>query len=269
MQLHPGDIGWHHRFGAAGTAQVIRTWSRDGRIVAVGMLDSPRLLRMTVAPDAFEDEDVARRLVEDLSLPERGVLPEGAVSVEAPLGLLLHDLLSEEEWGVDAPWTPSSATSPSRFRTPAYGSNRSAGTRPRTSPTSCGRRSTPPGPRASTGTRWRRPLLRRRPLPGRLRRPGRRGGGGDGVVSRPGQTGAGRTDGRPRQPPGPGLRPGDHAGRGGRTAGNGLVQRPRVHTERQRGRRGHLQGGGVRGSQGGTGPGSSGVRVGGLVRQGA
>ncbi|KPC94302.1 acetyltransferase, partial [Streptomyces sp. NRRL F-6602] len=106
MQLHPGDIGWHHRFGAAGTAQVIRTWSRDGRIVAVGMLDAPRLLRMTVAPDAFEDEDVARRLVEDLSLPERGVLPEGAVSVEAPLGLLLHDLLSEEEWGVDAPWTP-------------------------------------------------------------------------------------------------------------------------------------------------------------------
>ncbi|WP_251143898.1 GNAT family N-acetyltransferase [Streptomyces sp. McG5] len=106
MQLHPGDIGWHHRFGAAGTAQVIRTWSRDGRIVAVGMLDAPRLLRMTVAPDAFEDEDLARRLVEDLSLPERGVLPEGAVSVEAPLGLLLHDLLSEEEWGVDAPWTP-------------------------------------------------------------------------------------------------------------------------------------------------------------------
>ncbi|MFJ3742810.1 GNAT family N-acetyltransferase [Streptomyces albidoflavus] len=106
MQLHPGDIGWHHRFGAAGTAQVIRTWSRDGRIVAVGMLDAPRLLRMTVAPDAFEDEDVARRLIEDLSLPERGVLPEGAVSVEAPLGLLLHDLLSEEEWGVDAPWTP-------------------------------------------------------------------------------------------------------------------------------------------------------------------
>ncbi|MGW8945400.1 GNAT family N-acetyltransferase [Streptomyces koyangensis] len=106
MQLHPGDLGWHYRFGAAETASVIRTWSRAGRIVAVGMLDSPRLLRMTVAPDTFQDEDLARQLAEDFSLPEHGVLPEGAVSVEAPLGLLLHDLLSEEDWGVDEPWTP-------------------------------------------------------------------------------------------------------------------------------------------------------------------
>lgn len=62
MQLHAGDIGWNHRFGTAETAAVLRTWSRDGRILAVGMLDSPTLLRMTVAPDAFRDEDVARRL---------------------------------------------------------------------------------------------------------------------------------------------------------------------------------------------------------------
>ncbi|MFI8372106.1 GNAT family N-acetyltransferase [Streptomyces sp. NPDC085466] len=106
MQLHPGDIGWNYRFGAAETAAVVRTWSRGGRIVAVGMIDSPTLVRMTVAPDAFRDEEVARRLVEDFSLPERGVLPEGAVAVEAPSGLLLHDLLSEEGWGVDEPWTP-------------------------------------------------------------------------------------------------------------------------------------------------------------------
>ncbi|MFI8907856.1 GNAT family N-acetyltransferase [Streptomyces albidoflavus] len=106
MQLHPGDIGWHYRFGPAGTASAIRTWRRAGRILAVGMLDSPTLLRMTVAPDAFQDEDLARRLAEDLSLPERGVLPEGAASVEAPPGLLLHDLLSEEGWGTDEPWTP-------------------------------------------------------------------------------------------------------------------------------------------------------------------
>lgn len=106
MQLHSGDIGWNYRFGRAETAAVVRTWSRDGRILAVGMLDSPTLVRMTVAPDAFRDEELARRLVEDFSLPERGVLPAGAVSVEAPLGLLLHDLLSEEGWGVDEPWTP-------------------------------------------------------------------------------------------------------------------------------------------------------------------
>lgn len=106
MQLHSGDIGWNYRFGTAETAAVVRTWSRDGRILAVGMLDSPTVLRMTVAPDAFQDEDLARRLVEDLSLPERGVLPQGAVSVEAPLGLLLHDLLTKEGWGLDEPWTP-------------------------------------------------------------------------------------------------------------------------------------------------------------------
>ncbi|MEV6978095.1 GNAT family N-acetyltransferase [Kitasatospora sp. NPDC093806] len=106
MQLHPGDVGWYHRLGAAETAAVVRTWSRDGRVLAAGLLDSPTLLRMTVAPDAFRDEGLARRLVEDVSLPERGVLPDGAVSIEAPLGLLLHDLLTEEGWGVDEPWTP-------------------------------------------------------------------------------------------------------------------------------------------------------------------
>ncbi|MER5863394.1 GNAT family N-acetyltransferase [Kitasatospora sp. NPDC002040] len=106
MQLHSGDIGWNYRFGTAETAAVLRTWSRDGRILAVGMIDSPTLVRLTVAPDAFQDGDLARRLVEDLSLPERGVLPEGAVSVEAPLGLRLHDLLGQEGWGVDEPWTP-------------------------------------------------------------------------------------------------------------------------------------------------------------------
>lgn len=106
MQLHAGDIGWNYRFGTAETAAVVRTWSRDGRILAVGMQDTPTLLRMTVAPDAFQDEDLARRLVEDISLPERGVLPAGAVSVEAPAGLLLHDLLGKEGWGFDEPWTP-------------------------------------------------------------------------------------------------------------------------------------------------------------------
>lgn len=106
MQLHPGDIGWNYRFGTAETAAVVRTWSRDERILAVGMQDSPTLIRMTVAPDAFQDEELARRLVEDLSLPERGVLPAGQVSVEAPQGLLLHDLLTKEGWGLDEPWTP-------------------------------------------------------------------------------------------------------------------------------------------------------------------
>jgi hypothetical protein len=52
MQLHPGDLGWFWRFGAEATAAAVRTWSRDGQILAVGLLDDPKVLRLTIAPDA-------------------------------------------------------------------------------------------------------------------------------------------------------------------------------------------------------------------------
>ena len=106
MQFHSGDIGWNYRFGTPESAAAVRTWSRAGRILAVAMQDTPTLVRMAVAPDAYQDEELARQLVADLSLPERGVLPAGSVSIEAPVGLLMHDLLTEEGWGVDDPWTP-------------------------------------------------------------------------------------------------------------------------------------------------------------------
>ncbi|WNV85631.1 GNAT family N-acetyltransferase [Umezawaea sp. Da 62-37] len=106
MQLHPGDLGWFWRFGAEATAAAVRTWSRDGRIVAVGLLDGPDLLRMTTAPDVRRDEELARRLVEDMAGPERGVLPAGKVFVEAPRDALVQELLFERGWGVGEPWTP-------------------------------------------------------------------------------------------------------------------------------------------------------------------
>jgi ribosomal protein S18 acetylase RimI-like enzyme len=106
MQLHPGDIGWNYRFGTAETAAVVRTWSRDGRILAVGLLDGSDLLRLTIAPDAARDEELARQLVEDVTEPARGVLPEGKVSVESPVGALVHDLLFKHGWHADEPWTP-------------------------------------------------------------------------------------------------------------------------------------------------------------------
>src|SRR6185312_15803898 len=84
MQLHPGDVGWFWRFGAAATAAAIRTWSRDGRILAAGLLDGADLLRLTLAPDARRDEELARQVVGDLVDPARGVLPAGRVNVEAP-----------------------------------------------------------------------------------------------------------------------------------------------------------------------------------------
>ncbi len=105
-QLHPGDLGWYWRMGAEETAAAVRTWSRDGRILAVGLLDGPRLLRLTTAPDALRDAELARQMAEDASEPERGVLPAGRVSVEAPPGALVDDLLGELGWPTDEPWTP-------------------------------------------------------------------------------------------------------------------------------------------------------------------
>jgi ribosomal protein S18 acetylase RimI-like enzyme len=106
MQLHPGDLGWFWRFGAEATAAAVRTWSRDGQILAVGLLDEPELLRLTIAPDAQQDEELAQQLVEDVTEPERGVLIEGKVYIEAPTGALVQDLLFEDGWNADEPWTP-------------------------------------------------------------------------------------------------------------------------------------------------------------------
>lgn len=106
FQLHPGDLGWFWRFGAAATAAAVRIWSRDGQILAVGLLDERETLRLAVAPDGQRDEELAQRLVEDLTEPERGILPAGQVYVEAPRGALVRDLLVEDGWRADEPWTP-------------------------------------------------------------------------------------------------------------------------------------------------------------------
>ncbi|TDC79286.1 GNAT family N-acetyltransferase [Streptomyces hainanensis] len=105
-QLHPGDLGWFWRSGAAATAAAVRTWRRRGRLLAVGLLDGPGLLRLTTAPDARRDAELARRLVEDLSEPARGVLPPGRAYVEAPADALVQELLRDAGWGTDEPWTP-------------------------------------------------------------------------------------------------------------------------------------------------------------------
>lgn len=106
MQLHPGDLGWFWRFGAEATAAAVRIWRRHGQVVAVGLLDGPALVRLTTAPDAHRDEALARQLEADVTDPQRGVLPAGKVAVEAPTGALIHDLLGDDGWNVDEPWTP-------------------------------------------------------------------------------------------------------------------------------------------------------------------
>jgi len=106
LQLHPGDLGWAWTQGAQRVAAAVRTWSVDGRIAAVGYLDSPDLLRLTTAPGLRGDADLARSLAADLNDPERGVLPAGKVGVELPNGALLREVLAEEGWRPGEPWTP-------------------------------------------------------------------------------------------------------------------------------------------------------------------
>ncbi|MEU4291533.1 GNAT family N-acetyltransferase [Kribbella sp. NPDC026596] len=106
VQLHPGDLGWFWRFGGEVTAAATRIWSRDGEILAVGLLDEPDLLRVAIAPEAQRDEELAQRLMEDVSAPETGVLIEGKVYVEAPMGALVQDLLSKDGWETGEPWVP-------------------------------------------------------------------------------------------------------------------------------------------------------------------
>ncbi|MFC4337739.1 GNAT family N-acetyltransferase [Salininema proteolyticum] len=106
MQLHPGDIGWFWQTGAEATASAVRVWRRDGRIAAVGLLDGPDLVRLTIDPDARQDADLADRVAEDLAEPERGVLPRGSVYVEAPMDALLQDVMLGAGWKTDEPWTP-------------------------------------------------------------------------------------------------------------------------------------------------------------------
>jgi GNAT superfamily N-acetyltransferase len=106
VQLHPGDLGWYWQFGGEAMAAAVRTWSRDGQLVAIGFLDGPEVLRMTVAPWVWREVELARQVVADVSEPQRGVLPAGKVSAEAPDGTRVQDLFCEIGWSAGEPWTP-------------------------------------------------------------------------------------------------------------------------------------------------------------------
>lgn len=102
FQLHPGDVGWFWRFGADATAAAVRAWTRDGRILAVGLFDTPTVLRLTIAPDAKHDEELARHLADDVTRIGR------EARVDAPVGARVKELLAERGWGTAEPWTPLS-----------------------------------------------------------------------------------------------------------------------------------------------------------------
>jgi ribosomal protein S18 acetylase RimI-like enzyme len=106
MQLHPGDLGWNWSFGAEATAAAVRTWSRNGRILAVGFMDSPTLIRLAMAPDARADSELVHGMVTDVTEPGHGVLPSGDASVEARFGGLFQENLVTKGWQEGEPWTP-------------------------------------------------------------------------------------------------------------------------------------------------------------------
>lgn len=107
VQLHPGDLGWHWRLGAEELAGAVRVWRRHGQILAVGLVDGPRLIRMAIAPSADRDDAFAADLVADLSDPgRRGRLPSDIEVVEARSGTAFRGLLRSSGWVDDEPWTP-------------------------------------------------------------------------------------------------------------------------------------------------------------------
>ncbi len=106
LHLAPGDLGWHSTKGAAVTAAAIRTWSRGEKIVAIGLLDGPQLLRMAVDPEARDDPELAAQVVADVTDQQRGVLEDGEATIEARGAPKIVQLLSENGWHEDEPWTP-------------------------------------------------------------------------------------------------------------------------------------------------------------------
>ena len=106
FQLHPGDLGWFARAGSAKTAESLRTWRRDGRLIAIGLLDGVDLLRLTTASDHAQDDELAARLCADVSDPAAGVLPAGEAYVETPVGFLVRERLGALGWDADEQWTP-------------------------------------------------------------------------------------------------------------------------------------------------------------------
>lgn len=106
LHLHPGDLGWYSRRGAEATSAATRTWSRDGTVLALGLLDGPQLLRTAFAPHARDDDELARQVLTDLDDPGRGVLDAGSATVECRGARRLTLLLTEHGWQPDEPWTP-------------------------------------------------------------------------------------------------------------------------------------------------------------------
>jgi GNAT superfamily N-acetyltransferase len=100
IQLHPGDLGWFQRFGPERSAAAVRVWGEPDEPAAVGLFDEPDYLRLALAPDRLDDEDLAGRIVDDLP----AVLPAGTTYVDGAEGSAVYARLSAGGWQPDQPW---------------------------------------------------------------------------------------------------------------------------------------------------------------------
>jgi len=105
VQLHPGDLGWYSRLGPEDTIDAIRTWNRGSKVVAVGLLDGHDILRLAINPDVAGDAELASTMADDVTQPEKKVLPDGTVTIENRSGNLLRNKLIERGWEVGESWT--------------------------------------------------------------------------------------------------------------------------------------------------------------------
>lgn len=106
LHLHPGDLGWNSRKGAAATAAALRIWSAGNQVLAVGLLDGPQLLRIAINPHQGRAEQLARQLAIDVDDPQRGVLDAGHATIETRGAERFSGLLVEHGWQLDELWTP-------------------------------------------------------------------------------------------------------------------------------------------------------------------
>ena len=106
VQLHPGDLGWHRRFGATTLAETLRVWTVGGTTAAIGFVDEDAVIRMALAPSGDGDEELADELVRDLEDPTGAVRNAARVTVEARFGTAFRTRLRHRGWDEVAPWTP-------------------------------------------------------------------------------------------------------------------------------------------------------------------
>ncbi|MCH8628414.1 GNAT family N-acetyltransferase [Arsenicicoccus piscis] len=100
-QLHPGDVGWGQKDGAAALAHQIRVWEREGDPVVIGVGDAS-VMRLAVSPTVAEDEALAVSIADDLA--GDGVIGGPVASAEVRYGGALRRTLHARGWTPGDAW---------------------------------------------------------------------------------------------------------------------------------------------------------------------